>query len=195
MGSDKLDRVSLFESRHDPLGMSHDHILKTHPHLKDFLPWLDLLNKESARWAVLISTGFMEQQLKDILQAFLIENDGMASLFEVGNPPLGTFSARIAACYPLGLISEQEHHDLTLIRKIRNDFAHDIHTDFSTPSVVDRCKLLLSKANNYESKEMGKVVVSTQGQFTSAATSIVLNFVNRPHYVRKIRRAFAPFPY
>jgi mannitol operon repressor len=175
--------------------MNRDDLLKTHPHLKNFLPWLDLLNKESARGRVLISTSFMEQQLKDILQAFMIENDGAASLFEAGNPPLGTFSARIGACFALGLISETEHHDLTLIRKIRNDFAHDIHTDFSTQSVVDRCKLLQSKAHDYENDKMGKVVVNAQGQFTSAATSLVLSFVNRPHYVGKQRRKFVQFRY
>lgn len=175
--------------------MTHNDFLEKNPHLKDFMPWLDLLNRESPRGAVLISTGFIEQQLKDILRAFLIENDGAAALFDGTFAPLGSFSARIAACYALGLISEQEHHDLTLIRKIRNDFAHHIHTDFKTPSVVDRCKALKSKVHDYTSEKMGEVVVSPHGQFTTAATSIVLNLVNRAHYVGKQRRTFVPFPY
>jgi hypothetical protein len=36
-----------------------DDLLKTHPHLKEFLPYLDLLNKESDRGKVLVSTGFL----------------------------------------------------------------------------------------------------------------------------------------
>lgn len=165
-------------------------LLETHPHLKDFIPWLDLLNKESGRGQVLISSGFLEQQLNDILQAFMVANSGTDTLFEGGNAPLGTFSSRIAACFALGLISEDEHHDLSLIRKIRNDFAHNIHTSFETPSVVSRCSQLLSRAKDYPG-----VTVGTQGQFTTAASGLILSLVNRAHYVSKKRCVQERWPY
>jgi hypothetical protein len=79
---------------------------------------------------VLVSTGFLEEQLRQVLLAFMLENRNTVELLDGANAPLGTFSARIAACSAFGLISDVETHDLTLIRRIRNDFAHDIHTTF-----------------------------------------------------------------
>ena len=166
-----------------------------HPHLAKFFPYLDLLRKESDRGKVLISTGFMEEQLKDILLAFMVEGGPATELVTSGNAPLGTFSARIAACYALGLISEREHHDLTLLRRIRNDFAHDIHTSFDTPSVIDRCKLLHHKAHDYTSEEMGELVTPPAGQFTTAAVGIIMNLTNRPHYVSRKRCTYGEWPY
>jgi DNA-binding MltR family transcriptional regulator len=43
---------------------------------------------------------------------------------------LGTFAARIAAAYSMGLISDLEYKDCELIRKIRNEFAHKVHMSF-----------------------------------------------------------------
>jgi mannitol operon repressor len=80
-------------------------ILKGYPNLHDYLRYLEELNKESPRGKVLISTGYLEQVLKDILCAFLIENTVVDDLFEGGNAPLGTFSARAKLAFTLGLIS------------------------------------------------------------------------------------------
>jgi len=168
---------------------------KDMPHLAKFFPYLELLRAESDRGRVLISTGYMEEQLKDILLAFMLDTPQAKELVTSGNAPLGTFSSRIAACYTLGLISDREHHDLTLLRRIRNDFAHDMHTSFETPSVVDRCRLLHHKAHDYTSEKMGEVVVNPSGQFTTAATALILNLTNRPHYVAKSRCGYGEWPY
>ncbi len=165
------------------------------PHLAKFYPYLDLLRAESDRGRVLISTGYMEEQLKDILLAFMLNTPQAKELVTSGNAPLGTFSSRIAACYTLGLISEREHHDLTLLRKIRNDFAHDMLTTFETSSVVDRCKLLHHKVHDYTSEKMGEVIVDPVAQFTSAAVALILNFTNRPHYVAQRRCVYGEWQY
>ena len=51
----------------------HDrtNLLDTHPNLKEFVPFLDDLNKESERGAVLISVSYLEGQLKSIIAAYL----------------------------------------------------------------------------------------------------------------------------
>uniref|UniRef100_UPI00083A5443 hypothetical protein n=2 Tax=unclassified Phenylobacterium TaxID=2640670 RepID=UPI00083A5443 len=123
-----------------------------YPHLERFWPYLDLLHKESDRGKVLISTGFMEEQLKDVLLASMRKGKVANDLLTSGNAPLGTFSSRISACFALGFVTDDEHHDLTLVRRIRNDFAHGIHTTFDTPSVVDRCRQLRLKAVKRRSK-------------------------------------------
>jgi mannitol operon repressor len=106
----------------------------THPNLEKFWPFLQVLRQESERGQVLISAGFLEEQPKDVLLAFLLEKSQARDLVEGANAPLGTFSARTEACYALGLITEEEYSDLTLIRRIRNEFAHNIETSFETPT-------------------------------------------------------------
>jgi mannitol operon repressor len=144
----------------------------------------------SERGQVLISTGFIEEQLKDVLLAFMIDNPQCGELVEGGSAPLGTFSARIEACYALGLISEDEHNDLTLIRRIRNEFAHHIETSLDTPSVVSRCTQLRMKAEDY-----GDVKVGPSGQFQTASVAVITNLINRPHYVSQERRATKTWPF
>jgi mannitol operon repressor len=174
---------------------SRSELDKQYPNLVGFWPYLDIIRRESPRGRVLVSTGFLEQQLRDVLAALMRETPQVTELLDGANAPLGTFSSRISACFALGLIKEHEHHDLTLIRRIRNDFAHDIHTTFETPSVVDRCKLLRMKAHDYVHAEMGEVTVPSAGQFETAAVSLIMNLTNRPHYVRERRATTFDWPY
>ena len=175
--------------------MIPDDIREKYPNLENFWPYLELLNKESDRGAVLISTGFLEQQLKDVLLAFMLSVPQSEDLVEGHNAPLGTFSSRITTCYVLGLISDNEHHDLNLLRRIRNDFAHDIHTSFETQSIIDRCKELQHKAHDYDSETLGEVRVGASGQFRSAAVGLIMNLTNRAHYISKHRRTSYDWPY
>jgi len=158
------------------------------PHLKEFFPYLEIVNKESERGKVLVSAGFLEEQLKQLLLAFMLKDDRAIELVDGANAPLGTFNARMTASYLLGLIYEIEYHDLVLIRRVRNDFAHSIHASFSTPSVIDRCKRLKLKAQDYTRADGSLVVVDAAGQFTSAAVGLIMNLTNRAYYVSKERR-------
>lgn len=175
--------------------MVPDDVKAKYPNLANFWPYLEVLNKESPRGKVLVSAGFLEQQLKEVLLAFMLQNAQAEELLEGANAPLGTFSSRTNTAFVLGLITDREHHDLTLIRRIRNDFAHDIHTSFETRSVIDRCKELLLKAPDYTSEKMGEVKVGPQGQFESAAVALIMNLINRPHYVSRKRRTMEAWPY
>ncbi len=159
-----------------------------HWHMKDFMPFLVRLSKESDRGAVLMSTGYLEKVLKDILVAYFIEGSSSDALFE--NGALATFSARSAACHALGLISDDEFHDIQLIRKIRNYLAHEMHSTFEDPQVVDRCKLLRLKAHDY-----GDVVVGTTGQFQTAAVGILNRLINRAHYVSLKRSKYGEWQF
>ena len=159
-----------------------EQLLDTHPHLKEFAPFLDDLNKESERGAVLISVSYLERQLREIISAFLCEGDASSRLLDGFNAPLGTLAARAAAAAALGLISGREYSELETIRKIRNQFAHDHRTSFSDQAVVDRCQNLAFSVKDY-----GDVVVDSRSQFTTAAVALVLKLTNRSHYVSKKR--------
>ncbi|MCJ9700177.1 MltR family transcriptional regulator [Bradyrhizobium sp. SHOUNA76] len=160
-------------------------ILKGFPNMQDYLPYLEELGKESPRGKVLISTGFMEQVLKEILCAFLIEGKVAEELLEGGSAPLGTFSARAKLAFTLGLISETEFQDLELIRKIRNEFAHNVKASFEDSEIRNRCKILEHRVRDHPDRPM-----RPEEQFTTAATGLLLDLVNRATYVSKKRRSY-----
>ena len=168
----------------------HGHLLDTHPNLKGFAPFLDDLNKESERGAVLISVSYLERQLKEIISAFLCEGDASERLLEGFNAPLGTLAARAAAAAAMGLISMQEYRELETIRKIRNQFAHDHRTSFAERGISDHCHNLTFSAKDY-----GDVAVDARGQFTTAAVALILNLTNRSNYVSKKGLKSEDWPY
>ena len=132
--------------------------------------------------------------------ALAAEADGCAdaataNLIDGANAPLGTFSSRISLCHVLGLVTDIEHHDLNILRRVRNDFAHDIHTSFETQSVIDRCATLKLKAHDYDSEKLGEVRVGASGQFRTAAVGLIMNLTNRAHYVGERRCVEAKWPY
>lgn len=155
---------------------------ETHPHLNGFMDFLDDFNKETERGAALAAAAMIDDQLGKIIDAFLIPNKGSQALLSGFNAPLGSFSARIAAAYGMGLISEAEYRECELIRKVRNEFAHQIKVSFAKEKVISLCAQLQMAAKPY-----ADVVVSTRSQFTSAAVLLILNMTKRPHYVGQRR--------
>jgi hypothetical protein len=66
-------------------------------------------------------------------------------LFDGANAPLGTFSAKINLALRMGLITSTFFTGLEIIRKVRNDFAHNIsEAQFESPSVKDRIAALVT---------------------------------------------------
>jgi mannitol operon repressor len=157
--------------------------------LEKFWPYVRILNAESPRGKVLVSVGFLEDQLKQILLAFFVYCSEAEELIEGGNAPLGTFSARIAACFVLGLITEKEHDDLRLIRRIRNAFAHESDTTFNSPDVIKCCMELSQQA----SPEANEPLIAAK-KFHIAAVAIIMNLSNRPDYVEKQKRRLGTWP-
>ena len=158
--------------------------------MADFVPFLDDLNKETARGAVLVAATYLERQLGEIVASFLVEGRPAKNLLAGFNAPLGTFAARAAAAEALGLISADEFGDLQRIRKVRNEFAHNHRAAFSDPGVTRLCSALTHSA-----KDSGDVVIDPRGQFTTASVALILNFTNRPHYVSKKRLMRGTWPF
>lgn len=84
--------------------------------------------KESDRAAVILAASAVEELLRTILIARLVAvTSSSDELFDSATAPLGTLSSRIEMAYRLGVISVKFARDLHLLRKIRNDFAHNIN--------------------------------------------------------------------
>lgn len=86
---------------------------------------MDLTSAEEGRSLVLSMTAFAEELLGRLLLTYLRNCKSSNELIEGFNAPLGTFSSRIKACHAFGIISNKQHHDLEITRKIRNEFAHN----------------------------------------------------------------------
>jgi DNA-binding MltR family transcriptional regulator len=114
----------------------------------DFKGFRAEINKGNDRTVAIVASSYLDECLCQLLKAFLI--DDIKKVGElVGDEnnndcPIGTFSSRILTCYCLGLIAKHEIHDLTLIRKIRNYFAHSLHgASFDDEKIVSYCSDLI----------------------------------------------------
>jgi DNA-binding MltR family transcriptional regulator len=76
---------------------------------------------------VLLSTGLIERFLRlsliSVFRSDTVSKNMIAKVFE-GKGPLSTFSAKIDVCTGLGNLLPDARHDLLVINKIRNEFAH-----------------------------------------------------------------------
>lgn len=106
------------------------------------------LNSESDRGVALAAAAFLDVELGVMLDSVVLDAEAVKERFFGKEGAAGRFSARIDVAYLLGLIGKKAHADLHLIRKIRNDFAHDPDAlQFAMSPFVDRCRELSSFGN------------------------------------------------
>jgi DNA-binding MltR family transcriptional regulator len=83
------------------------------------------LSEETDRGCVLMAAAFLDDRLRVLIQSFLIQDAKVQKQVFDMNGALGAFSSRIDFAFLLGLIPQAAHGDLHLLRKIRNEFAHN----------------------------------------------------------------------
>jgi DNA-binding MltR family transcriptional regulator len=94
----------------------------------DFIPplvnFITGLAKEGERALVIGGAARLDVALERLLKSVTRHTaGGRDDLFDPERP-LGTFSAKIALAYRLGLLEDHVEKALHLVRKVRNDFAH-----------------------------------------------------------------------
>ena len=93
--------------------------------MEKFFTFRHTLNDESDRGCTLMAAAFLDEEIESLIKAHLVDNKkAMKSVFD-NSGALGTFSSRINMAFLLGLIPKNIYDDLHLLRKIRNDFAHN----------------------------------------------------------------------
>jgi hypothetical protein len=94
------------------------------------------------RAIVIVGATFLETLLEHLLYAFLIDDKKKTEkLFGYGGP-LGTFSGKIKMAYCLGLIYKPVRDDLNCVRKIRNEFAHNLYASFENRRIAQWAQAL-----------------------------------------------------
>lgn len=108
---------------------------------------LEVLDAEfsgaSDRAAAIVAAAVLDDALRTLLAAVMIVD--YPPQFDVFAPgqELGSYMARVKVAFVLGLIDDSERKRLSLVAKIRNEFAHiarDI--SFNSAHIADRCREL-----------------------------------------------------
>lgn len=111
------------------------------------------LTEETDRGCALMAAAYLDHELGDMIRANLVQDKKVLTAVFENNGPTSTFSAKIDLAYLFGLLSSDARHDLHLLRKIRNDFAHNpAKIGFSDSPICDRC-LELKLISIHESKK------------------------------------------
>ena len=115
-----------------------EHIERLHSQA-EFDRFLGDLDEESDRGAVLSAACMLELQLTRCIEAMLSNGPKNATgrLLRTDGP-LGNLATKIDLLCCLGGIDEFEYKALHLVRKLRNDFAHDLMVDFTAGPISDR---------------------------------------------------------
>ncbi len=117
--------------------------------LDDAKGFIEKLQEEAPRVAVIIAAAYLDGWLRRLLEAVMVDEPRIVGqLLGGGDAPkaaLEDFSDRIKAAYCLNLLTKTEYDDLNTIRKIRNLCAHRLHDfSFDDQEVQDRCNSLTS---------------------------------------------------
>ena len=111
----------------------------------------------SDRACALVVASICEMRLEHALRKFFDHGDS-EMLDNVFRPDsiLGNFRAKINIAYLSKIISRDACHDLVIVSKIRNKFAHDFKIiSFQEQFIRDRCKNLILPEKHYMNIEYG----------------------------------------
>jgi mannitol operon repressor len=154
-------------------------------HAEDLSKFVEELRRETDRGLPLVGATLVDEKLLETLNAFFVKGKAAERLLSDNNGPLGMFSSRIDACFALGLIDEFEHQEISLIRKVRNEFAHSKHgLSFQSEPIRGLCSSLqsdLPKGADYPLND-------PRFRFTNAVVCMALRLYYRPDWVEKERR-------
>jgi DNA-binding MltR family transcriptional regulator len=105
---------------------------------------LEEVGRQEDRGAAIIAGAFLEDFLFEAISSWLVDDKkALKGIFE-GTGPLATFSAKIEMAYLMGLMSKRSHSSAAAVRKIRNEFAHNMGPlRFETPLIKGKCQSLM----------------------------------------------------
>lgn len=110
----------------------------------DWTGWVMEFQTESDRAAAVLGGAQLEHMLELLLRSHFASQDEASNLL-APTSPLGAYLSKARLCFCLGLISLNQFHDLKVVAKIRNKFAHGLHDlKFETESIKGLCNNLIT---------------------------------------------------
>ena len=149
---------------------------------------LEEFELESDRGVGLISAAFLDGLLASMLEALLVDDRQIVERLLGDYGALGSSSARADLAYCLGLLSRDEWHDLGVIRKIRNRFAHE-HSglSFDDSRIADQCRALKVSSEVLASLSPATPdTMSPRELFTTEVASLVGAMIRRRRGVNRL---------
>ena len=121
---------------------------------EDVEPFLKGFETESDRACAILAGVLLDELLKHLLQRVMIE-DAPNKIFDYPGA-LSSFSAKIDAAYYFSHLSRDEYEEMGHIRKIRNEFAHQLDPGlaFDSPRIHKLTRLLKLPAVNINAVEL-----------------------------------------
>ncbi|GHA66657.1 hypothetical protein GCM10009007_03950 [Formosimonas limnophila] len=163
---------------------------ETEPEVAQLAAFLSSFNKESDRGAALVAASMLDERLEEMLRAFLIESTASRDLLAGFNAPLGTFSARASAALALGLLQQNEFKEITLIRKIRNEFGHGWEPMSFSSATIAKLTAQLPWLGPAEHEAES----TPRGRFNAAVAILLTDLLWRVRLVRQERRTLRAWP-
>lgn len=164
--------------------------MEQEPEYKEFTEFMNEFNKESDRGAALNAAAVIDEWLQNILEAFLANNKSAKDLVSGFNAPLGDFSSKAVAAHALGLVQDNEFHEINLIRKIRNEFGHNWKgVSFETSKVTSLARELPWSGP----AELEKNSTSRQ-RFNFATSILLMDLMWRARLVIREKRVVKVWP-
>ncbi|HVA83653.1 MAG TPA: MltR family transcriptional regulator [Candidatus Binataceae bacterium] len=94
--------------------------------------------------------AIVEDRLAAILKLVMLEDKKLLNELFQPNGPLGTFGTKITLSYMLGMVTEEVYHDLKIIHKIRNCFAHRVDIKTLAQPPIKACKAWIESMKVYQ---------------------------------------------
>jgi hypothetical protein len=161
---------------------------------KDYDAVFAELEDASDRAVILVAGSLLDHALSEAIMSRLREpptHDEWQELFDDGGV-LNTFSQKIMAAYFLKIIGPQTRRDLDLIRKIRNDAAHDMN-----PISFEGSHKIANRAREIKMGNENTIKLSVREQFLLAARFFVANLIlragDRYAEIEEASKALAPY--
>src|ERR1700730_7827558 len=141
----------------------------------EYLEELKHAAEDSDRGFVIFVAAQVDQYLRKLFEAVLVDGSLVRDLFDNAFAPLSSLSGKTRMAFVLGLITRSEMNRIDALRRVRNVFAHDVKADFEHPDVQKIC----GKAPVFDGR------LGDRDAFMHMAINLVLPLMYRDIKVRR----------
>jgi hypothetical protein len=114
------------------------------------------LDAMSDRAAAIVVATLVELRLSLAIRSKLRQDEPLVDRMFRPSGPLGSFGSKIDLAFLMDLVGKEAHRDLSILKAIRNDFAHQlVAMEFTSDKIASQCgrfKLIETQVADIEDK-------------------------------------------